>query len=305
MRCYVLKSITIVSLMLITVIFILPTSNVFSQTRDITIVINGESINIPTDRQPVIINNRALVPLYPTFELLGYSIELRELSRNVILSRPENTVLIGIGGDAITFTSNGDPVATEVPAQLINGHIMIPLRAVSESSELTVQWHSESSTIYITGTIPERDPVPTIERMIYDISLDITPEELRDIMAERGFYAGRSYTSDVIVDHLGGFSFSYDVGGMWFYFNSSGTLERMVGGVNRTPNDIGIGDTKERVIEVYGNNFRLSPFGSNMIEYFDGETYLNFSFARGDGIVTSWGIGPVSADENFLRHFGI
>ena len=40
---------------------------------------------------------------------------------------------------------------TDVPAQIIDGRTLIPLRALSESLGLTVKWDGDSRTVFIYG----------------------------------------------------------------------------------------------------------------------------------------------------------
>ena len=282
----------------------IPPAPAYAQSPSISI--NGEAIFIADyQTQPIIINGRALVPLYPVLEELVFLIEWRENAQTVILSRPENTMVVLLG--EYSMISRGDSMGIDVAAQMIDGQVMIPIRIIGEASGLSVNWIDDDYLIEITGDVIKRDPVPNIQRVMDGFDVNFSPQDLEAIFMERGIDSTRQYDSGYH-DHLGGFSFAYNTGDMWFSFDSSGVLRRVANLSNpniRTSNGVGIGDSRERVIEVYGNNFRLSPFGHTQIEYFDGETYLSFGFSFRDDTVVSWGIGTVSADEDFLLHFGL
>ena len=301
-NCLIKLSIMVCILLISTVFMVQMT---WAYTQSLSIRLNGEFIDFTEyEAPPMIINGRVLVPLYLLSEKLGFLVEWREFSQTVILSRPENTLMMTL--DSYWMMSLGDPFDLDIPAQIINGQIMIPLRAISEATGLYVQWHGDSLMIDIIGVILDREPVPTLQRMIDGIELNISSEDLENILNERGIYFIRSYYS---ADHdsLGGYAFTYTTENMWIYFNSANILEQMANMSNQylsTSRGIRVGDSRERVIEIYGNNFRLSPFGPGGMEYFDGETYLSFGFSFGDDTVETWAIGSVSLDENFLWHFG-
>ena len=302
MSKYVVK-IFVACVLFIGAIFAFPLVIAYAQSPSISI--NGERIEIPADvEQPVIINGRTLVPMYPVMEQLGFLVIWREHAQSIILSRLGHTVITAIGRYSLMYQEEG--VQMGASARIINGHVMLPIRAISETTGLQVRWNADTFTVEISGYMPApRDPVPTIQREIDGISLDMTPDELEELLRSRGLDPERRFYGE---ESQGGHASYYSVGGMWFGFNSVGgfsTASNTDIPSLMTDNGIGLGDSRERVIEVYGNHFLPSPFGGRTIEYFDGELYLFISF-NFDGVVSGWGIGTVSVHDSVLRHhFGL
>ena len=124
-----------------------PTTPAPAQNNAITVAINGTAVNF-TDQQPTIIDGRTLVPVRGVFEDLGFNVSWNEQARQVTLSRANDTIVITIGSAA--FTANGASHTLDVPAQIIGGSTMIPLRAVLESVGYGLVWDENTRTISIS-----------------------------------------------------------------------------------------------------------------------------------------------------------
>ena len=218
MKNFIKKSLTAC---IVFVLVTLAASSVYAYAQTPNIRINNELVDVSDyTKPPVIINRRTFVSLDWAIENLGFLLEWREESQTAILARPENTVMLRVG--MYSMTSMGDYVSTDIAVQIINGQVMIPLRVVSEATGLPVRWCTDSFTVEITGYIPIREPVPTIQREADGFSIDMTPDEFEEILIERGITPRRRLND---IDHLGGHSFSYNPGDMWVRFDSSHTLE--------------------------------------------------------------------------------
>lgn len=112
----------------------------------IKINLNGE--NVIYDQSPVIVNGTTLVPMRGIFESLGATITWNSESKTVTGIKDNNEIKLIIGSTGAL--KNGDLVQLSQPAQIINGHTMVPLRFISESLGAEVAWDSSSKTINIT-----------------------------------------------------------------------------------------------------------------------------------------------------------
>jgi hypothetical protein len=81
------------------------------------------------------------------FEELGFDTVWHENLQQAVLTRGDITLVITPGSDV--FTANGREHLLEVPAQIINGRIMLPVRAVAESAGYAVIWYPDTATAYI------------------------------------------------------------------------------------------------------------------------------------------------------------
>jgi len=126
---------------------------------NITVMIDGQRVNF-TDQQPIIVDNRTLVPVRGVFEQLGFTVEWSETSQTATLRDGKFIVMITIGREHFTVTdeTQQDILSFDVPAQIINNRTMIPFRAVLESVGCAVNWDNATRTINIatnnTTSIP-------------------------------------------------------------------------------------------------------------------------------------------------------
>ena len=132
----------------------------------VSVIIDEQRVNFD-DQEPIIVDGRTLVPLRGVFEVLGFEVNWYESSQQVLLTRDNgtiiDTIIITIGRDV--FSVNGLRHYLEVPAQIIEGRTMLPIRAVLESVGYEVLWDDATSTIYINSPHIEE-----VEELIFDVS---------------------------------------------------------------------------------------------------------------------------------------
>ena len=131
-----------------------------SQSNQITVTINDIPITF-TDQPPVIVGGRTLVPIRDVFEALGFVTTWIEETQTVVLTSENDTISITIGSSL--FYTNYLPGQLDVPAQIIGGRTMLPIRALVESVGYQVDWDGTTQTISITSphTLPVQ-PADTI-----------------------------------------------------------------------------------------------------------------------------------------------
>ena len=113
----------------------------------ISVTINGTAVNF-TDQQPALIDGRTLVPVRGVFEALDFEVGWNPEARQVTLSRANDTIVITI--DSATFTANGIGHTLDVPAQIIGGSTMLPIRAVLEAVGYELDWDGVTQTVIIS-----------------------------------------------------------------------------------------------------------------------------------------------------------
>jgi hypothetical protein len=125
------------------------TDQILAMTADssISVTINGMRVNF-ADQQPTIIGERTLVPVRGVFEALGFAVGWDGEARQVTLTRASDAIIITI--NSATFTVNGRVHTLDVPAQIIGGSTMLPIRAPLEAAGYNVGWDGDSQTVIIT-----------------------------------------------------------------------------------------------------------------------------------------------------------
>ncbi|MCL2016881.1 MAG: copper amine oxidase N-terminal domain-containing protein [Defluviitaleaceae bacterium] len=116
--------------------------------------VNGQNVNFD-GQTPIIVDGSTFVPIRGVFEQLGFNVSW---DGQVILENSSNRVVIPIGNT--TFTINGIVHTLDTPAQIIGGSTMLPLRAVLEPLDYSLDWNADTQTITITSNLPQAAVLP-------------------------------------------------------------------------------------------------------------------------------------------------
>ncbi|OAB45227.1 copper amine oxidase N-terminal domain-containing protein [Paenibacillus glacialis] len=127
----------------------------------IGIYINGAKLS--TDQAPIVVSNRALLPLRAIFEALDANVDWNQQTKVVTANKDGNTIILKMG--AKTATINNSTVALDVPVQSIKGRTMIPVRFVSEALGEDVNWNSYTKRVDIT-TETQVNPVTYVNARV-------------------------------------------------------------------------------------------------------------------------------------------
>ena len=97
--------------------------------------------------QPQLVDGRVLVPVRGVFESMGFDVSWDNSSKTTTLKKQGLTITSQV--DMNYMTVNGTQKSLDVKAQIINGNLMLPLRAISEATGAQVNWDSSTSTVSI------------------------------------------------------------------------------------------------------------------------------------------------------------
>lgn len=124
-----------------------------------TIKVNLNGSPLVFDQPPVMESGRTLVPMRAIFEGLGAQVGWDGNSGAVTGTQGGLVVVLKIGDNRATV--NGNVVLLDVPAKIVGGRTLVPLRFIAESMGALVNWDGKTSTVSIAKTIPtDTDPVP-------------------------------------------------------------------------------------------------------------------------------------------------
>lgn len=138
---------TMVCMLLINAIPVLANS-------EISVYINDNRLEF--DVPPQIINDRTMVPMRKIFESLGAVVTWDEPSRTA--TGKKGDVVVNVSIDSKILFKNGVPKTLDVAPALIDGRTLVPVRAIAESFDCSVDWIAETRTVQITtdGSAPEK-----------------------------------------------------------------------------------------------------------------------------------------------------
>ena len=111
----------------------------------------SEFIHFP-DQAPIIANERTLLPIRAIAEHYGWSVGWNEETQCVTIGNESVKIEISIGSSYMrVIPVNGlkDGINLDVPALVLNGRTMLPVRAVAEAMGVTVDWNQEEQCVIL------------------------------------------------------------------------------------------------------------------------------------------------------------
>ncbi|MGH2348843.1 MAG: copper amine oxidase N-terminal domain-containing protein [bacterium] len=167
--------------------------SVMGQTP-VRVFVDGEQVQF--DQPPIVVGSRVLVPLRGIFEKMGAFVEWNAATRTVRAVRGTTVVELAIGSTVARV--NGNPITLDVPAQIVGGRTLVPLRFISESLGAGVQYDAASRSVIITttGAGPPPPPPPpttgqTVKGVITAVVLAQTAQDYPTVTVESGNVAYR------------------------------------------------------------------------------------------------------------------
>ncbi len=148
---------------------------------EIKVLVDGNQLEF--DVAPVIEDGRTLVPMRAIFEALGADVDWNESTKTITAKTDSKTLMITIGENrlgviekvAVSQETKVDEdntgytealirsIPLDVPAKIVDGRTLVPIRAVSEGLDADVAWNAEEKIVSITKKSPEYEKFPDVE----------------------------------------------------------------------------------------------------------------------------------------------
>ncbi len=113
----------------------------------IKVLLDGQ--NIAFDSEPIIDNGRTLVPLRAIFQALGAEVDWDADTRTVTAVKEDTTVIMTIGEGS--FYVNDEEIALDTPAKIVKNRTLVPVRAISNSFDVDVDWVAEDRAVILVA----------------------------------------------------------------------------------------------------------------------------------------------------------
>ncbi len=162
------------------IIAILMTAILFSALGTVSAVAQPTTVNIYIDGKqlvsevnPVIRQDRTMVPLRAISEGLGLAVNWDAANYFVMISPNEAHLMapagvVGSPQSTIRIFFNGDELKSDADPFILNDRTMVPLRLISEEMGMEVEWQAESYEVFISRpewyTTPDEQNLPSIEQ---------------------------------------------------------------------------------------------------------------------------------------------
>jgi len=113
--------------------------------REIRVLLDGKPLTF--DQAPLNESGRVLVPMRGIFEAFGATVTYESVEKVVRGVLGNKVVILTIGSKKANV--NGKDVILDVPAKIVNGRTLVPLRFVGESLDADVDWINQTRTVVI------------------------------------------------------------------------------------------------------------------------------------------------------------
>ena len=129
--------------------------NANGEIDGVTVKIDGKVVEF--DQEPIIINDRTMVPLRAIFEELGAVVTWETETNTAIAFKEDTTVSVQINNNRMF--KNSEIIELDVAPMLVSDRTLVPVRAVSEAFECDVEWNEENLEVIITTNKDEETVV--------------------------------------------------------------------------------------------------------------------------------------------------
>ncbi|MBD0383695.1 copper amine oxidase N-terminal domain-containing protein [Paenibacillus sedimenti] len=129
-------------------LFTFAVQTTFAAQTNVKVMLDGKQLQFE-DAKPVIVDGSTLVPFRKLFETLGFQVKWEDSGDVQHAIGTKDGLVIDLTINGTSATVNGSAVSLEVPAQIIDGSTMVPLRFVAENSGKEVTFASESDAFVI------------------------------------------------------------------------------------------------------------------------------------------------------------
>ncbi len=113
--------------------------------NSLLVMVNGQYMDF--DVAPVIMNDRAMVPLRSIFEKLGAVVQWYDDSKMIIATHGSDVITMQVGRNE--FFLNNNKIEIDAPSTIVDGRTLVPLRAVAEALNTQVFYNPDTKTVVI------------------------------------------------------------------------------------------------------------------------------------------------------------
>lgn len=127
------------------------------ERQNMRVSVNGEDVTFAT-AQPFVKQGHTLVPIRGIFEKIGAKVDYNSETSTVMAYKPGIEIVLKIGSTKAMV--NSEEKYVPLPAQIVSGSTMVPLRFLSESLGATVSYDEKADWVNIYMPQHEDDLQP-------------------------------------------------------------------------------------------------------------------------------------------------
>lgn len=175
--------------------------------QQISVTVDGKEVDFP-GIGPQYMQGRVLVPLRGVFEQMGATVLWHPATRTVTADDGERSVKLKI--NSRTAWVNGDAVTLDVPAKIVKGSTVVPLRFLGEALRATVNWRNQNNLVeIITAGYTGTGRVQTNSQMRRFVTIDagtVIPVRLDDELSSNNSRRGDAFTATIRQDDMASYA---------------------------------------------------------------------------------------------------
>ena len=187
-----------ISLLLLVTLMVAAMPSGIMAAGPIKVKLNGQ--NIKFDVQPVLSSGRVLVPIRSITSAMGATISWNSSSGTVTIKKDSDTLKLTAGSK--TAYKNNSKIKLDVPARIVRGRTLAPVRFISEGLNASVKWDSSSRTVNIIQR--SKDEIQAIKQVekylsILDIAVSdgVDDEAYDGVLTPEAIDSGYGYDAKV------------------------------------------------------------------------------------------------------------
>ena len=119
----------------------------FADSKEVKVLVDGKAISFPDMKPYINQDNRTMVPIRFIAEELGAAVDWNQADKRVTIEKDKKIQLV-IGENKAAV--DGKIVTFDTQAILQESRTMVPLRFISETLGVTVDWEAATRTVTIT-----------------------------------------------------------------------------------------------------------------------------------------------------------
>ncbi len=110
---------------------------------NLSVALDGQAVSF--DVQPFIKSGRVMVPVRAISEALGAVVRYDDSTMTVTITKGSNVIILIVGS---SVAEDGNPIMLDVPAEVVDGRIFVPIRFVAEAMGCQVDWFEGANYAY-------------------------------------------------------------------------------------------------------------------------------------------------------------
>lgn len=147
--------------------------HIVEAAKPIRLIVDGNDITALSE--PVIENDRTLVPIRFVSEELGAEVIWNDTERTVYVKKDNQSVKLRIGSQLIEYNDGADYDISDVAPKIINDRTFVPLRLVGNALGIGIEWNNEEREVIVSSDIAsEKASFFEVKIISHNVGQDIT-----------------------------------------------------------------------------------------------------------------------------------